>query len=112
VTETTTHPKIIKNKQMRNLLGVIVFFVVMCLAIYSLFANYAPEPPVLQDNKDKEATLHFETPLAQVDSKSLWIEHAQNQLEQATKTTQALNQQLQLLQQSKDSALPVNKLDI
>ncbi len=96
--ESITNSKVIKQKQLRNLLAVIVFFTLLLLACYALFMQHAPAAP-----QEKEETVHFETPLAHVDAQSIWMERAQHQLAQEAKASQALNQQLQLLQQSKET---------
>jgi conjugal transfer pilus assembly protein TraB len=95
--EPTTDPSQIKKKQWRRLLIGISIFGVVFFGLYSLFKNET----LPLDPKRNEETLHFETPLTHVDAESIWMERAQNQLTQQTKTTQVLNQQLELLQQSK-----------
>jgi conjugal transfer pilus assembly protein TraB len=97
--EPTTDPSQIKKKQWCMLLIGISVFGAVFFGLYSLFKNEA----LPLDPKRNEETLHFETPLTHVDAESIWMERAQNQLTQQTKTTQGLNQQLELLQQSKET---------
>jgi conjugal transfer pilus assembly protein TraB len=95
--KSTTQPAAIRKTQLRTLSIGIIILGVLFLGVYSIFENHAPPP------KEKEETVHFETPLTHVDAQAVWMERAQNQLAQETKTTKALNQQLQLLQQSKET---------
>lgn len=97
--QQTTKPSVVKKFQQRNLLLLIAGIVIVLFAFYCFVDNGHSEiktPPKL-DKAD------FATPLNHVDAQSVWIERAQNQLAEQNKTTSALKQQLQFLQQQKDS---------
>jgi conjugal transfer pilus assembly protein TraB len=98
--KSATHPVAIKKKQLRTLFIGLAIVSMLFLGVYSLLENHSPPP---SPTKEKEETVHFETPLTHVDTQAVWMERAQNQLAQGIKATEVLNHQLQLLQQSKET---------
>ena len=88
----------IKKKQWISL-GVIVTIVVMaCWGVFSLVANNNPVNPA---SHDKTALVNMTNPLTHVNESSVWVERTQNALANSLKTTESLQQQLQLLNQAK-----------
>lgn len=96
----TTRPNIIKKKQQRNLVIVLIVAVIVMSGLYSMLDHHSSTK---NNKKEKNETIELATPVAHVDPQSIWVERAQNQLAQTTKSNDALKQQLQLLQQSKET---------
>jgi conjugal transfer pilus assembly protein TraB len=90
---------LIKKKQQRLLLAILIITVLGVLGLYSVLENH----PSASKAKEKEQTLSLATPLNRVDAQNIWIERAQNQLAQEAKKSDGLKQQLQLLQQSRET---------
>jgi conjugal transfer pilus assembly protein TraB len=96
--ESTSSP-VIKKKQQRLLLGIAIVLLLGLFTLYSMLESH----PNASQKKTKEEQLSMATPLNRVDAQSIWIERAQNQLAQEVKKSDGLQQQLQLLQQSRET---------
>ncbi len=95
----STQPHAVKKNQQRNLVIISILALAGCLSLYVMLNKHkTPHKP-----HDKIEQVDFATPLSHVDAQSIWIERAQNQLAQENKTQGVLQQQLQLLQQNKET---------
>ncbi len=89
-------PHQIKKNQWRNLTIMGVIFTGLCVSCYCLL-DHTHTP----SSSQQVAQVDFATPLSHVDAQAVWIERAQNQLNESNKAENALQQQIQLLQQGK-----------
>lgn len=97
--DNTTPTHQVKKQQQRNLMIVAVLALVGCLGFYTLISDKNPPPKP----KDKIEKLDLATPLTHVDAQSVWVERAQNQLAKQEKTENALQEQLKLIEQGKQT---------
>ncbi|CAN5421167.1 TraB/VirB10 family protein [soil metagenome] len=95
----STEPSIVKKKQQRNFVILAVTVALLLWGLAYLMGDKKEQSHV----NEKSETVEFATSLNHVDPQSVWVERAQNQLAQQTKTSSALEQQMQLLQQAKDN---------
>ncbi|HVV69604.1 MAG TPA: TraB/VirB10 family protein [Gammaproteobacteria bacterium] len=89
----------VKKKQQRNLMiagiaAVALFWAGSLLLSQSSSNNKAVKKP--------ETSTDFTSPLSHVNENSIWVERTQNALAKQQKTTETLQQQLQLLSQDKE----------
>jgi conjugal transfer pilus assembly protein TraB len=97
--EENLNPARVKRKQQFNLLiGLILVGLLLCGLYFVLESKAPPANPT-----ETMETVAFESSLSHVDGEAMWVERAQNQLAEAQKATEALKEQLQLLQQAKET---------
>ena len=92
-----TKTSLIKKFQNRNLMILVGIAAVVILGICVMAEDENSSP-----KSAKTETVSLATPLNRVDAQSVWIERAQNQLAENLKTTSAVKEQMQLLQQRQD----------
>lgn len=100
-----TLPSTAKRTQQKNLLVMIAILGFIAWALLSLLTNHSAKP----QNASKENSIHFVSPLNHVNETNVWVEKVQNGLTKEQKTTESLQQQLQLLNQSKTSDEKINQ---
>lgn len=88
----------IKKRQWINLIGVGIVVFVTGWGIFSLVAEHHNAS---NTHHEKTTSINMADPLTHVNESSVWVERTQNSLAKAMKTTESLQQQLQLLSQAK-----------
>ena len=98
-----TQPGLVKKKQQKYLALALIAVAVIGWAIFSWVSTPSSNPSSsLRSNKNEIKTnMSVSDPLAHVNEESVWVERVQNEVKQSQKTTDALQQQLQLLTQAK-----------
>lgn len=100
-----TQPCRVKKKQQNHLLIAVGVVILIGWAVYGLVSSQTHSSSKRSAPGEK---IEIANPLAHIDSASLLIEHAQNQLSKTEKTTADLQQQLQLLAQQKSTEEQTN----
>src|ERR1700733_5052441 len=96
----------VKKKQQRNLMIVGIAAIVVFWAGSLLFSHPGSNN---KPAKKQEISTDFTSPLTHVNEDSIWVERTQNALAKQQKTTETLQQQLQLLNQDKEKQVQDNQ---
>jgi len=95
----------VKKMRQRNTIIVIVIVVFIGWAVVSMFSHRDTKPK----STAHENSTHFVSPLNHVNEMDIWVEKIQNGLAKEQKTTESLQQQLQLLNAAKMTADKTNQ---
>jgi conjugal transfer pilus assembly protein TraB len=92
-------PSDIKSKQKRNLIVGVGIVIALGFWIFSVLNDDSSST----QKSDKTQTTNFDTPLKNLDNQSALMSRTQNMIQAQQKTSSGIQQQLDLMKQSKDS---------
>ncbi len=102
----STKNSAVKKKQQRNFMIAGIAVIVLFWAGSLLFSHSSSKSTA---TKKQETSTDFTSPLNHVNENSIWVERTQNALTKQQKTTETLQQQLELLNQDKEKQLQANQ---
>jgi conjugal transfer pilus assembly protein TraB len=89
----------IKSSQQRNLIIIALVVITVFYFLYSLIAGDAAKEKALHDKEaQKQEKIEFASPIEAADTKSIWIDRIQNQLQKTEKDNQQLSTQVSEIQ--------------